>query len=116
MDQVDAYHGAQCWVAGWGHQFWNGQQSDTPKSVGVNLLSRDYCVQHSLYADLGDLFSLTDDTFCAGIPHNDKTKKNSQGYTVTRSGADSCKGTVSKAAWFLDITYCPYHMGQGQLQ
>ena len=80
--QIDKYHGAQCWVAGWGHTFYNGQSSDTPRSVGVNLLKNDYCIKHTLYPDTGDLFSLQDDVFCAGIPHNTKTKKNSQGNHV----------------------------------
>lgn len=91
-EQIDKYHGAQCWVAGWGHTFYNGQSSDTPRSVGVNLLKNDYCIKHTLYPDTGDLFSLQDDVFCAGIPHDTTTKKNSQGYHVTRAGADSCKG------------------------
>ena len=92
--QLDQYHGAQCWVAGWGHTFYNGQASDTARSVGVNLFARDYCIAHTLYPENGDLFTLTDDTFCAGIPHNDKTKTNSQGNHVTQNGADSCKGRV----------------------
>ena len=45
-EQIDKYHGAQCWVAGWGHTFWKGQLQDTPRSVGLNLLKRDYCIQH----------------------------------------------------------------------
>ena len=91
-EQIDKYHGAQCWVAGWGHTFYNGQSSDTPRSVGVNLLKRDYCLSHSLYPEVGDTFSLTDEVFCAGIPHDNTTKTNRRNNHVTRAGADSCKG------------------------
>ena len=91
-DQIDEYHGAQCWVVGWGHSFYNGQQSDTPRSVGVNLLKRDYCLMHSLYPEIGDTFSLTDEVFCAGIPHTNTTIINERQKHVTQAGADSCKG------------------------
>ena len=89
--QIDKYHGARCWVAGWGHSFYNGKSLDAPRSVGVNLLKREYCIKHSLYPEV-DFFELTNDIFCAGIPHNNKTKINSQGYHVTSAGADYCKG------------------------
>ena len=44
--QLEKYHGAQCWVAGWGHTFYAGQSSNVARSVGLNLLSNDYCVKH----------------------------------------------------------------------
>ena len=45
-DQLSEYHGAQCWVAGWGHTFYSGQSSNVARSVGLNLLDHDYCVKH----------------------------------------------------------------------
>ena len=44
--QLEKYHGAQCWVAGWGHTFYAGQSSNVARSVGLNLLSNKYCVAH----------------------------------------------------------------------
>ena len=45
-NQLEKYHGAQCWVAGWGHTFYAGQSSNVARSVGLNLLSNKYCVAH----------------------------------------------------------------------
>lgn len=91
-EQIDQYHGAQCWVAGWGHTFHKGQVSDTPRSVGLNLLKRDYCYDHSLYHEKGEDFALTDEILCAGFPHDSESKLNDRGFRITRPGADSCKG------------------------
>ena len=91
VEQLEEHHGAQCWVGGWGHTFYAGQSSNTARSVGLNLFSREYCLKHSFYQD-SNLFALNEDAFCAGIPHNKETATNSAGYHVTQKGADSCKG------------------------
>ena len=39
-------HGAACWVAGWGQPRSNSVASDSLKSVGVNLFSHQYCMNH----------------------------------------------------------------------
>ena len=45
-ETIAKYHGAQCWVAGWGHTFYAGQSSNVARSVGLNLLSNQYCIDH----------------------------------------------------------------------
>ena len=50
-------------------------------------------IKYSHYKDTGR--TLTDDTFCAGIPHSDdddEGEKNDDDNYVTKAGADSCKG------------------------
>ena len=39
-------HGEACWVAGWGRSRSNGVSSDALKSIGINLFSHDYCMDH----------------------------------------------------------------------
>ena len=45
-NQMAQYHGAKCWVAGWGHTFYAGQNSNVARSVGLNLLKNEYCKTH----------------------------------------------------------------------
>ena len=43
---LEKEHGKNCWVAGWGQSQSNGVTSDSLKSIGINLFSPEYCINH----------------------------------------------------------------------
>merc|ERR1719436_2107833 len=73
-------HGSACWVAGWGTTSSGGSQPDILQSVGVNIMSDDYC-----RANTSPGFSMQDDEMCGGLP-------DCNGDNLTDEGKDSCQG------------------------
>ena len=71
--------GKACWVAGWGTLQAGGSSPDLLQSVGVNILSQDYCAANSNNG------ALLPDDICAGNPDKD-------GNGLTDEGIDSCSG------------------------
>ena len=55
--------------------------SSTLQSVGVNIFSYDYCIDHTFYWP----HQVMGDEFCAGLPDSD-------GDGMTDEGKDSCQG------------------------
>ena len=74
-------HGDACWVAGWGTTE-TGNISNELKSVGVNIFSDEYCLEHHAIQNFG----FASDEFCAGLPDSDDTDN------LTDDGKDSCQG------------------------
>ena len=79
LPKADKEHGAGCWVAGWGTTSSGGSSSATLLSVGVNILSAEYCVANSYFS------SLQADDICASKPDIDGDGK-------TDPGSDACQG------------------------
>ena len=72
--------------------FQGGQRAQELQSVGLNLMSVDFCRKHSYYGDY-----LQEDEVCAGLPPDEKQKlltgtTSSFKYFETRGGKDSCQG------------------------
>jgi len=61
-----------CWISGWGSissQAGKTFMSNKLRDAGVNIFSRDYCIENTKY----EKSSLAKKMFCAGVPHdNDK--------------------------------------------
>jgi len=74
-------HGDACWVAGWGTTELGGISSEL-KSVGVNIFSDEYCLEHHAFQNFG-FFS---DEFCAGLPDSDDAD------SLSDDGKDACQG------------------------
>ena len=81
MPSTAAVHGDACWVAGWGATSSGGAVSDILQSVGVNIMSNDYCLANSA----SDLSTLQADEVCAGAP-------DTNGNNLIDGGVDSCQG------------------------
>ena len=81
MPSTAAVHGDACWVAGWGATSSGGAGSDILQSVGVNIMSNDYCLANST----SDLSTLQADEVCAGAP-------DTNGNNLIDGGVDSCQG------------------------
>ena len=84
---INMYNGAACWNAGWGTAEIDGVYSDELQSVGINLMSRDYCVDHSFW----ETEQLKDGYMCAGLPPNDSTPMTGWKH-VTAAGKETCQG------------------------
>lgn len=86
--KAKAYHGAACWVAGWGATRFLGDESQSLLSIGLNLMDVDYCRSHSFY----DSHILQSDELCAGLPPTEESKINSYGESVISTDKDACEG------------------------
>ena len=74
-------HGDACWVAGWGTTE-TGSISSELKSVGVNIFSDEYCLEHHAFQNFG----FASDEFCAGLPDSDDADN------LSDDGKDACQG------------------------
>ena len=81
---INKYIGAACWNAGWGTSEMNGIHSNELKSIGINLMSKEYCSDHSFW-------DVKDGYMCAGLPPNDSTPMNGWKH-VTAAGKETCQG------------------------
>ena len=81
---INKYNGAACWNAGWGTAEIDGSFSDTMQSIGINLMSREYCTDHSFW-------EIEEGYICAGMPPNDSTPKTGWKH-VTAGGKETCQG------------------------
>ena len=90
--KAKAYHGAACWVAGWGATRFLGDESQSLLSIGLNLMDVDYCRSHSFY----DSHILQSDELCAGLPPTEESKTNSYGESVISTDKDACEGSGFK--------------------
>ena len=74
--------GRSCWTAGWGAMKEGGNQAAKLRSVGLNILDWDYCLNTSSYM----FFQFRQNVeFCAGIPDDD-------GNNLTDDGSGPCQG------------------------
>ena len=85
------YHGAACWVAGWGASRYGGRSERRLQSIGLNLMDVDFCRTHSFY----DSHILQTDELCAGLPPNDESNYNIYDEKVINADKDSCQGEGS---------------------
>ena len=81
---INKYNGAACWNAGWGTDVIDGSFSDTMQSIGINLMSREYCTDHSFW-------DIEEGYICAGLPPNDSTPRTGWKH-VTAGGKETCQG------------------------
>ena len=81
---INKFNGAACWNAGWGTAEIDGIYSDELQSIGVNLMSREYCTDHSFW-------EVEEDYMCAGLPPNDSTPMTGWKH-VTAGGKGTCQG------------------------
>ena len=81
---INKYNGAACWNAGWGTAVIDGSFSDTMQSIGINLMSREYCTDHSFW-------DIEEGYICAGLPPNDSTPRTGWKH-VTAGGKETCQG------------------------
>ena len=82
MPSAPAEHGDACWVAGWGTTQFGGESADILQSVGVNIMSNDYCIANSISSMSTALQS---DEVCAGT-------HDANGNNLIDGGVDSCQG------------------------
>ncbi|CAG5104716.1 Oidioi.mRNA.OKI2018_I69.chr1.g1478.t1.cds [Oikopleura dioica] len=80
LPKADKQHGAGCWVAGWGSQFFGGFANPDLHSVGVNVFSAEYCIANS-----PSIFFLEADDICAYKP-------DLNGDGMLDGGAAACNG------------------------
>ena len=85
---INDMQGFRCWAAGWGKDA-NGLFSTSLQSVGVNFMTRDYCLKHSHYSDDD---SLDSDQFCAGAKPEDTNEQSVFGEYLTSEGGAGCEG------------------------
>ena len=90
LPTAEAAHGSACWVGGWGRQKANLQtdMADILRSVGVNIMSDQYCDDNSFSNNP----SRHEAEFCAGLPDCDGDGKTDGGDDNNlTAGADSCQ-------------------------
>ena len=81
---INKYNGAACWNAGWGTTEMGGIYSDELQSIGINLMSREYCSDHSFW-------DVEEGYMCAGLPPNDSTPMTGWKH-VTAADKETCQG------------------------
>ena len=84
---INKYNGAACWNAGWGNAEIDGIYSEELQSIGINLMSRDYCNDHSFW-------EVDDGYMCGGLPPNNSTPMTGWKH-VTAGGLGTCQGRRS---------------------
>ena len=104
---VNKYNGAACWNAGWGTVEVDGIYSNELQSIGVNLMSREYCTDHSF-------LQLEEHYMCAGLPPNDSTPMTGWKH-VTAGGKGTCQGDFG-APLICDIDGIATFMGRVQIK
>ena len=81
---IDKFNGVPCWNIGWGTDELGNSYSRRMKSIGLNLMSQNYCTAHSFW-------EVEDGYLCGGLPPNDKTP--TMGWKhVTAGGKEACHG------------------------
>ena len=85
---INDMQGFRCWAAGWGKDA-NGLFAKHLQSVGVNFMTRNYCLKHSHYSEEG---SLESDQFCAGAKPEDTNGESALGGRLTSEGGAGCDG------------------------
>lgn len=80
LPEAPAVHGEACWTAGWGTLTSAGTTPNKLQSVGVNIMSDDYCSEKSKGG-----FNIASDEMCAGLPDADNNG-------LTDAGKDACQG------------------------
>ena len=83
---INMHNGAACWVAGWGNAEIDGVYSNQLQSIGLNLMSRDYCTDHSFW-------DIDEGYMCAGLPPNNSTPMTGWKH-VTAGGKGICQAWV----------------------
>ena len=81
---ISKYNGAACWNAGWGTAEIDGEYSNQLQSIGVNLMSQEYCTDHSFW-------EIEENHLCAGLPPNNSTQMTGWKH-VTAGGKGTCQG------------------------
>ena len=81
---ITKYNGAACWNAGWGTAQINGEYSNELQSIGVNLMSQEYCTDHSFW-------EVEANYLCAGLPPNNSTQMKGWKH-VTAGSKGTCQG------------------------
>ena len=76
-------HGEACWASGWGATSWGGDFPTFLQSVGVNLFSEEYCIEHS--TDEAKEGIMHEVEICAGTPDKDNNG-------LIDAGKDACSG------------------------
>jgi len=78
----DSFAGQYCWIAGWGTISSGGNTSNKIRDAGVNIFSRDYCLEKTVYTSdaIDSMLHM-----CAGIPDTDNDGESD-------GGIDSCQG------------------------
>ncbi|CAG5081233.1 Oidioi.mRNA.OKI2018_I69.PAR.g9818.t1.cds [Oikopleura dioica] len=73
--------GQACWIAGWGFYEEDSGSSDILKSVGLNILSHEYCKEHAPASNM-----MTQNEICVGLPDSDDADD------LTDGGSGACSG------------------------
>ena len=81
---ISKYNGAVCWNAGWGTAEIDGEYSNELQSIGVNLMSKEYCTDHSFW-------EVDESYLCGGLPPNNSTQMTGWKH-VTAGGKGTCQG------------------------
>ena len=81
---IDKFNGVPCWNIGWGTDQLGDSYSRTMKSIGLNLMSQNYCTAHSFW-------EVEDGHLCGGLPPNDTTPIMGWKH-VTAGGKEACHG------------------------
>ena len=84
IDEIDEYNGAPCWNVGWGTKQLNELYSNEMQSIGLNLMSKSYCTDHSFW-------EVEDEYICGGLPPNSTTPMKGWKH-VTAGGKETCHG------------------------
>ena len=84
INNIDKYNGAACWNAGWGTPQLDELYLNDMHSIGLNLMSRSYCTDHSFW-------EVEKDYMCGGLPPNKSTPMNGWKH-VTAGGKETCHG------------------------
>ena len=82
--EINRYNGAACWNAGWGIAEIGGVYAEEIRSIGINLMSKEYCSDHSFW-------EVEDGYLCGGAPPNDSTPMKGWKH-VTAGGKGTCQG------------------------
>ena len=69
MPKSEGQHGDACWVAGWGHTEYGGNNARILQEIGVNIFSNEYCHAKSIYGSF-----IQPNELCAGLPDKDGEK------------------------------------------
>ncbi|CAG5109820.1 Oidioi.mRNA.OKI2018_I69.chr2.g4304.t1.cds [Oikopleura dioica] len=87
LPDAEPDHGEACWTAGWGLTSPGGTTgSDELVSVGVNIMSQEYCTNKSYY---GKILRLVADDICVGVP-------DLNGDNITDGGKSPCQALMSQ--------------------
>ena len=83
---INKHNGAACWIAGWGNSEIDGVHTNQLQSIRMNLMSRDYCTDHSFW-------EVEEGYMCAGLPPTNSTPRKGWKH-VTAGGKGTCQARV----------------------